>query len=81
LSTWIQEGEEMGSKERWEKVAALIDEALRDEAFREMLRTASDDEKMNLLEERGFTEDERQNLKDDLKTLSADVRAAVIFWL
>lgn len=71
----------MGSKERWEKVAALIDEALRDEAFREMLRTASDDEKMNLLEERGFTEDERQNLKDDLKTLSADVRAAVIFWL
>jgi hypothetical protein len=71
----------MDAKERWVKVARLIDEVREDEKLKITLQKGSEKEKIEALETRGFSEDERRNLKEDLLLLTPEVSGFIIFWL
>ncbi|TET85355.1 MAG: hypothetical protein E3J37_02065 [Anaerolineales bacterium] len=71
----------MNDKSRWGKVAQLIDDALADESLRKKLQEGSREDKLEILTERGFTEEDRVNLEKDLQLLTPDASAAIRFWL
>ena len=71
----------MKAKERWVKVARLIDEVREDEKLKRTLQKGSEREKIEALETLGFSEDERKNLKEDLELITPEASGFIIFWL
>jgi len=71
----------MNDKSRWGKVAQLIDDALADESLRKKLQEGSREEKLEILTERGFTEEDKKNLEKDLQLLTPEMMTAIRFWL
>ncbi len=71
----------MDAEGRWVKVAKLIDEVREDEKLKRTLQKGSEREKIEALEARGFSEDERRNLKEDLLLLTPEVSGFIILWL